>query len=351
VALAGGLALAIAACSDPAGPTAQTRLEIVGPDAIAPGQSVQYTAMQVSADGSRRPATSVVWSSGVPELFTVSQEGVATAQQMRGEAGLQVQAAADASSRVTRTIMVIPAGTYRVVGTVMETGGTSIPVWGARLETARDPDFTSLVTFSTAGPDGRFKLYGVPPDGFLRIQADGYETRTERIQASGHETRNYELRLTNDRLHLNGRFLITFHAGLCYRDPLPDALRLRTYEATITQNGPRLSVVLTAPQFQVVGGLGDRFAGTADAGGGATFTLSTWGDPYYGAPQTYPDVVEKLPDGTLLAIHGRAQTAGTGGPGYVWVGEMSHHAADSGGLGRYLAGCSLGGISLARHAP
>lgn len=282
----------------------------------------------------------------MPALFTVSPEGVVTAQQLRGEAGLQVEIEGTPSSRVTRTVMVIPSGTFRVVGTVMETGGAGIPVWGARLETARDPGFATLVTFSTAGPDGRFKLYGAPPGGYVRIQADGYETRTERLEIAAHETRHYELRLTNERLQLNGSFLITFHAGLCYRDPLPAELRQRTYQATITQKGPNLVVLLTAPQFLVVAGLGDHFAGTADAGGGATFDMSTWGDPYYGAPQTHPDVAERLPDGTILAIQGHARTTGSGGSGYVSQGSITHYRLEAGGLGTFLGGCSLGGMSL-----
>jgi hypothetical protein len=285
-----------------------TRTDIVGPDSLVPGGSAQYSVIQYFSDGSSAPAVSVTWSSSQPALLHVNGAGLVTAQApLRGEATLQAEATATGATgrrRVSRDILVLPAGTFRLVGTVTEADTSNVPVDGARVEAAVDEVPSSPVaTFATTGPDGRYKLYGVPGDAHLRVRRDGYVTNAENIHLSGHETRNFHLRLERPRLALAGDYTMTVETTDA-RCGLSTDLRRRTYDAVVDQDGPYLTVKLSGPRFLLSGGQGDRFSGVVTTTG-ATFDLRTFRDYYYYRNNpAHPDVVEMLSDGTLLVVAG-----------------------------------------------
>lgn len=347
------------ACGDsrestvPSGPGAPSgsevvRLEIVGPASIAPGQSAQYSATQFLSNGSSGAATGVTWSSTQPALLQVNATGLATAQPpLRGEATLQAELTGT-GRRASREILVLPDGTFRLVGTVMEADATNFPVAGARVEAAADSNpSTPVATFATTGPDGRYKLYGVPAEAEIRVLKDGYIATAERIQLASHETRNFELRLVSPRPGLAGDYTMTVEAGggSC---ELPDDLRRRTYDAVIVQNGPQLTVTLTAPKFLVdAGGQGNRFTGMVTATG-ATFQMRAGYDFYYYPNNpNYPDVAELLPDGTLLVIVGRpAVTATSAGLSGQVFGTLTLYQGSSFPAVAYLNNCRAGRLTL-----
>ena len=160
-----------------------------------------------------------------------------------------------------------------------------------------------LATFATTGPDGRYKLYGVPGDAHLRVRRDGYASSAERIHLAGHETRNFHLRVEHPRLALGGDYTMTVEATEA-RCALPTDLRRRTYDASVEQDGPQLTVKLSGPRFLLTGGQGDRFSGVVTTTG-ATFDLQNFRDYYYyRSNPAHPDVVELLSDGTLLVPAG-----------------------------------------------
>ena len=289
-------------------------LEIVGPATIAPGQSAEYSAVQVLLDGSRQPAVGVAWSAGPSVLLQVNATGLVSAQPpFRGEGTLQVELTGNRGVRASREILVLPDGTFRVVGTVTEADVTNIPIHGARVEAAVEEGFSTLATFATSGPDGRYKLYGVPGDGYFRVRQEGYVTRMDRIQVANHETRDVQLRLESERPVRAGDYRMTIEAlcGSGLGQPLPNELRRRQYDAVITQNGPQLTVTLTGAPFFVSGDQGNRLTGVVTATG-ATFKMRQFYIPYYyhDGP-AHPDVVERLQDGTLLVIAGDVTVATT----------------------------------------
>ena len=301
----------------PSGPDV-VRVEIVGPPSIAPGGSAQYSAIQVLSDGSSRPVTEATWSSSQPSLFQVNATGLVTAQEpFRGEAMLQVVLPASGrpgANRASREIIVLPDGTFRLVGTVTEAEATSIPVVGARVEaTADDGPSASVVTFATTGPDGRYKLYGVPRVAGLRIVKDGYVTALERIELATHDTFNVQLRLHAPRLELAGEYTMMIDAAPASRScNLPDDLRHRTYTVVIAQNGPQLTVTLTDPEFLVDStGQGNRFTGVVTSNG-ASFELRSFRDYYYYPNNPdHPDLVELLPNRDLFVVVGKPTVVGT----------------------------------------
>ena len=336
----------------PSGPEV-VRTEIVGPPSIAPGGSAQYSATQFLSDGSSRPVTEAAWSSSQPSLFQVDATGLVTAQApFRGEAMLQVVAAGTnaAARRATREILVLPDGTFRLVGTVTEAESSSIPVGSARVEATDDADSSaSVVTFATTGPDGRYKLYGVPADARLRVQRDGYVTTVERIQLATHGTLNVQLRLERPRLELTGEYTMMIDAGPASSScNLPDDLRHRTYTIVIAQNGPQLTVTLTDPEFLVDStGQGNRFTGVVTSNG-ASIELRSFRDYYYYPNNPdHPDLVELLPNRDLFVVVGRPTVVGTsaGLSGRV-NGWISVYRGSRFPNVNWLSGCSATDISL-----
>jgi carboxypeptidase family protein len=330
------------------------RVEILGPSSIVPGRSAQYSAIQVLSNGSSRPATGVIWSSSQPALLQVNATGLATAQSpLRGEVTLQVEVTAVGPSgvrRASREILVLPDGTFRVVGTVTEADATNIPIAGARVDAAADADLsTPVATFATTGPDGRYKLYGVPAEAVLRVRKDGYVMAAERLQLATHETRNIQLRLEGPRPALAGDYTMTIEAdgGAC---GFPDDLRRRTYDAVIVQNGPQLTVTLTSPRFLVDAiGQGNRFTGVVTTAG-ATFEIRSFADFYYPGGPGHPDVAELLPDDTVLVVVGTPRLSGTSasltGPANSW---LSLYRGSRFPNVIFLNGCSAARLTLTRR--
>lgn len=366
--LATVFAIAVACGDDdsgkpPAGPTGPwadnhltvTGVEIAGPASIPQGQSAQYTATARMSDGTARVPKTVKWTSTQPVLFQVSASGLVTATQVRGEAALLVEVVVQngkAPTRAGRDILVMPDGTFRLVGTVTEAEANGIAIGGVRVEARVDED-GPVATFATSGPDGRYKLYGVPGDSYLRVWKDGYVAATDRLRLGAHETRNIQLRVEGGRASIAGDYTMTVDAGAsgCFSKALPEELRRRSYDATVTQNGPRLEVRLTSPAFALDGqGRGNRFNGTASSTQ-ARLTMADFGWPYYSptAP-THPDIAERLPDGTTLVVAGEATLSQTAdGWSGTMLGYLSQYDGGNFPNVRFMSGCPASRVTLSRR--
>jgi hypothetical protein len=208
----------------------------------------------------------------------------------------------------SRDFVVLPDGTFRLVGVVFEAESPTIPVIGARV-TVTPGSFTMLT-----GVDGAYKFYGVPADAVVTVMKTGYTTLTQPIQLASHATRNFFLAFNDTRLMLSGPYTLTLDVtGSCSGNaPLNPALRQRSYEATLTQLGPEITVALTEPRFKTnPSGRGNKFIGRAGAGE-VTFFLDTF-DPYYYyyGLTPYPNIAERLPDNTVLVSGGTVTTTGS----------------------------------------
>jgi hypothetical protein len=308
----GLLATTFVACSDPERantftptPLGVNSVEVAGPATIAPGQSGQFIATLWLADGSHRTAVAsdgVTWFSSNAPVLAVNSSGLATTTQLRGEARVTARVGSGNGTRSSsREVVVIPDGTYRLVGVIRDSEGPSSALGGARVEAVPG------LAVTTSDSDGNYRLYGVPANGVIEVARAGYSTINVPVQLTGHATRNFNLVLTGRRATLDGDYtvIIDMAAGCTY-GALEQELRRRTYSARVTQNGPVVDVVLTEPGFKVSGaGKGNRFSGFAD-NAGVTFTLDRYDWYYYGGPSDYPSVAERLPDGTVLVPQGKS---------------------------------------------
>jgi hypothetical protein len=316
--LSGLLAIAavalVVACGDDPNPvkpsplkaSAFVGIQLMGPDSVASGQSTQFVASIRQADGTTKSATSMPslrWLSSNNSVLSVSQSGLVTASPSAlGVAVITADLIGQSVVRGSREVVAQPEGTYRIAGSVREADAPINPIAGARVEVL--PGSRSTVTDST----GHYLLYGVPPQSSIRITAAGYETLDQPLELSANATRDFGLNLNGPRLVLNGPYTISVDAGSpC---DLNSSLQHRTYDAVLTTTGTVVDVALTEPRFRVdSSGRGNRFSGRL-SGTGATFTLDYYGDGYWYDYQ-YPNLVERLGDGTYLVVEGTATTTGS----------------------------------------
>jgi hypothetical protein len=211
----------------------------------------------------------------------------------------------------TREVIVVPRGTYRVVGLVTEAGGPPGPVIGATVAVTAGLG-AGLVT--TTGEDGRYRLYGVAGDVEVRITKDGYWPHAQQYRIADHEMLNAQLELLNPRRDVSGTYALTIAAAEACRAELPEELRQRNYTAVLTMPGNQLDVQLRNATFAGPGGRGGRFGGRAEPTQ-LLFVLSPFQPDsyaYYGL--FFGDVVERLTDSTHLVVsgHARAPESGSG---------------------------------------
>jgi hypothetical protein len=298
------LAALVPACNDsksrfspsslPSGSPRVVGLTIAGPDRIPPGATEQYRLVEHLNDGSSRDAVGeVTWRSTDESVLSVSPAGTATGRN-RGEAS--ISASFSASTAVKPAVMVIPPGTFKLEGTVMDAG---FPVPGVRVAVVAGEGTGQ----SSSVTDDRFRLYGVVGAIEVRATAPGYTTATERLTVSGHQFHTFNMTPSAPREQLAGRYTLTIAAASSCAALLPEPTRVRTYAAIVTQSGPELSIKLENAQFYRRGDRTyDRFVGTVQAGR-VIFNLFDLDYYFY---YDLPAIIEQVPQPAshLLSISG-----------------------------------------------
>ncbi len=283
-------------------PVTTNRIDIGGPGSVAPGQTVQFTATAHRVDGTTADITSTAnWRSFRPPVLTITATGMATGVTP-GDSNIQVTNQVSA----VREIVVVPAGTFRLVGLVAESDNTAVGVGGAQVEVVGASPALSVMT----GQDGRYRLYGVPPTAAIRVTKAGYQPVTQTVSLSDHQTQNFTLTPTAPRADFAGTYTLTISAADQCRERLPEEVWTRRYVARVTQAGPLLDVSLSGGSFVVdANGIGDGFQGRIEPGR-VLFTLDYGDFDYY---RIWPDIVEEINPSLYLAMWGAVSAAVTPG--------------------------------------
>jgi len=300
-------------------------LEINGPASMAPGQSAQFTAIAHLSNSVSTEPTTVRWISSPSDFLRVDQSGYATAGPINGGAAVTADITVAGTSggvlRASKSVIVLPDGTFRMVGLVTDAEFSSAPVAGALVEVT--PGSLSATTDS----DGFYRIYGVPPNAEVRVTANGYQPLVQALGLTSHARQDFGLTLSGARLNLSGTYTLAIDVddGCPGSTPLAPDLQHRRYDAVLTQSGLTLDVMLTEPRFRLTGGRGNRFRGRVD-GSGASFSLGYYDPGDWGLDPTYPDVAERLPNGTFLIVSGTAVTTGSaaGLSGTLDLGGLSN---------------------------
>jgi len=278
-------------------------LGISGASTVAPNATTQMSVTGTYADGSTKDVTTgATWRSSDNTLLTISGTGLAS-----GVRSGDVTVTATVSGRQSAmAILVVPAGTYRLTGQVLESGA---PVGTATVQVTAGTG-TGLTTFTDFS--GNYRLYGVAGEIQLAARKDGYVTTTQAATVSANGVLNISVTPITPEANLAGTYALTIAA-----DPscpttgagaLPDVARARHYSATIMQvQSPLLSVALSGATFLVTAGAGNGFSGRV-APDGITFLLNGYGFYYY----YYPDLVEVLSPSSVYEAEGSVSVVRSG---------------------------------------
>jgi len=279
----GGLlavAVLVTACDGPQGqPTHLDSFRLAGPAEVAPGTSVPFKAILDRVATLSDVSDQAEWISSNRSVLSVDA-GIATAH-MSGEA--TVTARFEEQQTDPKRVIAVPAGTYRVRGTVVTqtTGAALIPLLMARV------DVPAVGLSTTTDAQGRYALYGVPQNAEMRLTKEGYAPATVAVQVANHDQQIS----TTLRPAIAGTYKLTIGGGTCSEGPpLPPELLQRTYTAVLVQtgaNGSQAQGTLTGANLTIV-----SFFGTfspAQARWQFSFTIG-----------------ERLPDGKALTFNGGA---------------------------------------------
>jgi hypothetical protein len=354
VALAGLLASACHADPDSAVPPTPSsavfsEFSMAGPDQLAPGESARFSVAIRLADGTIKapdPATSVHWSASGPQLIIGPPDASGGVTVTAGSTAFKPFITAEvkafgASRSSKKDVLILPPGTFFLTGSVLD-AGESVPLWPARVEVTPGP-----FVFNTGG-NGRYFLYGVPPDVTIRVTADRYAPFEQTLHLSGQSTQTVApISLTNviPFPDYSGHYTFAIDvADACSGSgQMPADLQHRTYDAELTQSKVNVMLTLTEPRFQKFPtGTGNRLDGFAFVTGVRFFLRFYYPpDPEFN-PNTpsYPSLSERLSDGTVLVVGGypdngifgissalQIGSRATGLSGQMADGEIQHWAS------------------------
>jgi hypothetical protein len=252
----------VAGCSHPTRPTGTAngtpvsvvRLTIAGPDAIAPGQTVQFTATASMSDGTNQDYTrKVAWSAYPTSVLTITPDtGLATGQAP-GDASISATTGVSfpcCNAQITKTVLL--PNTYRLTGKALESG---LPVQGAAIAVLSG---VGAGLSATTDSDGAYRLYGVAGPIQIKFSKPGYDDIVKPFTATQNDVLDFpEVHQTAAIPSLAGTYTLTLTADPACATTgrsiaaLPDDFRQpRSYAVSVTQDGPALTVTLTDPAIR-----------------------------------------------------------------------------------------------------
>jgi hypothetical protein len=145
-------------------------------------------------------------------------------------------------------VLVLEPGTFRVSGTVTESGrpfpGVRVTVVAGRragLQAATDSD-------------GRYAFYGLAGSTELGVSEEGLQPQVRSLAVNDHHVVDFNLQPIQGYNSLTGDWTVTFQASPTCGSELPVEATTRTFRATLTQRGPQLGVAFHAPSRVVLDG-------------------------------------------------------------------------------------------------
>jgi len=279
-------------------PTASiVRLELSAPASIPPGTSTQLGVNAVKTDGTAEDVTArAQWSSTDPRVVAVDASGIARATTVG-----DVTISARYQNRSAGTsLIVVPAGTYRVKGRISD-AGLGLP--GVTVTVVRGVG-EGLAT--TTDGNGAYALYGVRDHIVLQAKRDGYLNGIQEIDVPQSRVYDFDMQLDGDRVNVRGRYALTLTRMPCSAD-VPVS---RTYDATLEQSDRRLTVTLSGADLIVSRGHGNTFTGSID-GSRVQFSLSSASTYYYYYYYGQYDLIERLDTTHAFIVSGNVAANAT----------------------------------------
>jgi hypothetical protein len=269
------------------------KITISGPSTVAPGQGVSFAAQGTFTDGTTDDETQkVTWHSSNSNVLSISSGTGQAVGIAVGDTTVTASGPHSASASVT----VVPPGTFRLSGTVLE---LQLPVTGAtvKLTGGVGAGLSTITDYY-----GTYRLYGVAGQVTVSVTKAGYVDLVKTTTVTQNAALDFPDAQQVSVVGFAGTYTLTLTAdpacptqGTFNIPPLPDEARQpRVYTATITQNGPALSAVLSGAVFAG----SSAFTGRVEPDD-VVFQI---GDSYYYTT----GIEERLPSGTLFNFIGTA---------------------------------------------
>ena len=238
--------------TEPSGPVTG-RLTVSGPAEMAPGTTAQFRAVLQYSDGTSDDLTNqVTWTRTNSSALAVTSRGLVSGLET-GEG--ELRAAFDGMTSST-PVLVVPDGTFRLTVRVLDVDLQNhliSPVITASLE-------DGTVVSAKESPQGGRSLYGVRGRTELHVSSGFfYQPVVQIVEVTGHQAIDVHLKLADTGVALSGTYVLTVTASAACAAALPEALRVRTYTASLTQQRDGgLDVALAGGRFiaNAWGGIG-----------------------------------------------------------------------------------------------
>ena len=271
----------------PPGATIHRTLELQGPSNIAPGRTGSFRAFVVDSRNVRQDVTEAAqWNVVDSSILAVVRAGVLSGVR-QGESVLTV--AYPGVAVLSRSILVLEDGTFRIVGRVLE---ASWPVADVVVAVSSGVGTGLSATSDRAG---QFRLYGVAGDIELIATHDDYKPATRAMRVTTHTTADIPVTPLRTPYPMAGSWKATFTvASDC---SLPVDAGPRTYEVAVTQDVSEIKVAM--PTDVCPGGC------TAPLTGRVTDHSVSIELPF-GDVVDGPWIQTRLPSGAIVTIAGTA---------------------------------------------
>ena len=162
--------------------------------------------------------------------------------------------------------------------------------------------------FSTiTGGEGRFSFYGVAGRVSLQAKRDGYRNIIADVDvAATPTTHNLEIVPVRQRLNLSGTYTLTVAANCEFQTfKVPAPMNRRTYDATVEQQGPDLTLTVSGTNLITSTEGRTRFEGSVDVLDNVGFGFGSFSVYYYYyAPFNITGLVEQASSTTTILISG-----------------------------------------------
>lgn len=235
---------AVGCDSNPVAPGANLEqfvaLRLNGPAAIPPGGTAQFTAIGQRRDGTTADLSArVTWSSS-PPLLTFDSQGLGrAAADVRGET--RVSAVFEAYPSQTMTVLLLEPGTFRISGTVTDSG---FSISGAAVEVIEG---TGSGLRATTNASGRYEIYGVAGSVRFRIAAEGFQTTTVTAVVNDHTIGDFSLKPTVSSIDIGGAWMLSATAAAGCRSILPEAALQGELEVIVAHHDSRPQLRFPGP--------------------------------------------------------------------------------------------------------
>jgi hypothetical protein len=210
-------------------------------------------------------------------------------------------------------VLVLEPGTFRVSGVVTESGQ---PIGGLRVQVVAGRRAGLQVT---TPPSGVYALYGLAGPTELAVSEEGLQPQIRSIVVTDHQTVDFSLHPLPAYDSFTGNWRLVLSASPSCGSALPADAAVRTFDASIVQRGPQLTMEVNGPSRVILADYPAQATGGV-SGDSMSFRFQTTSLEDGNPPRW--TLLEELQPGRFLGIGALAEGRRTGNRVTGWLCGM-----------------------------